>query len=67
MAIVHTTKEIENTLRENGFNIPKYPRSGDVIFNKKVVGFIDNFTGLVVIDEDAINEILNLGFTVWNR
>ena len=44
--IVRTGPEAEAGLRKLGFTIPVRPKTGEVKYEGKVVGWIDNFTGL---------------------
>ena len=43
----------EDSIRELGFTIPKFPETGDVIFKNEKVGYMDNFTGLTIIDHES--------------
>jgi hypothetical protein len=58
----------EDTLRENGYEIPKFPLTGNVTYDGNIVGYIDNFVGLTIKDESYIDELKELipsaGF--WN-
>lgn len=56
-ASIHTNKDIEAKLRKAGFDIPMYPKQGDVTLNGKKVGRMDNFTGLVIYYKDALDLI----------
>ena len=60
--IVHLGPKAEQGLREAGFNIPMRPEVGAVTFNGSVVGRVDNFTGLVIEDDqkEAVTLVLSL-------
>ena len=47
---VNINREGENDLRELGWTIPQYPKTGEVLFDDKPVGYMDNFSGLIVKD-----------------
>ena len=73
--IINLGRQQEAQLRENGFTIPVYPETGKVSFGGEEVGFIDNFTGLVIRDEfeAAVKTVLELsrsgqimGLGLWN-
>jgi hypothetical protein len=65
---VWTNTMHEDTLRENGYEIPKFPLTGNVTYDGNIVGYIDNFVGLTIKDESYIDELKELipsaGF--WN-
>ena len=51
MAIhVHINRDGENNLRDLGWTIPQYPETGEVLFDGKPAGYINNFSGLIVKD-----------------
>lgn len=58
----------EDTLRENGYEIPIFPKTGDVLKDGKVIGHMDNFNGLTIKDNSYVAEMKELipsaGF--WN-
>ena len=62
----------ENELRKDGWTIPKKPETGPVFFKDKEVGFIDNFVGLRVGDDqtEAIHYLVDnetrIGYALWN-
>lgn len=43
----------EDEIRKLGFTFPKLPKSGDVILDNQIVGYIDNFTGLTINDHKS--------------
>jgi len=49
--IVRTGLQAEAGLRDLGFTIPVRPKTGEVKYKGKVVGWIDNFTGLRIEDK----------------
>lgn len=65
---IWTTTKHETVLRENGYEIPTFPTTGDVLKDGTVVGYMDNFTGLSITDESYVAELKELiptaGF--WN-
>ena len=67
-ASVWTNTMQEETLRENGYEIPTFPKTGNVIKDGNVIGYMDNFSGLTIKDESYIEELRELlpsaGF--WN-
>ena len=70
--IIHLGRPAEASLREHGFNIPQYPRTGKVSYEGNEVGHIDNFTGLVIddINPEAVLAIVRLqdeiSMGLWN-
>ena len=56
-ASVHTNTEIESKLRQAGFDIPTYPRQGEVTLNGVKVGRMDNFNGLMISSKEALKLI----------
>ncbi len=62
----------ENELRKDGWTIPKKPETGSVFFKDKEVGFIDNFVGLSIENEqtEAIRYLVDnedkIGYALWN-
>ena len=63
----------ENELRKDGWVIPIKPETGPVHFKDKEVGFIDNFAGLSVEDDqrEAIIYLVDnedrIGYSLWNK
>lgn len=68
-ATVHTNPQIEDKLRKVGFDIPKYPKQGDVTLNGEKVGRMDNFNGLMIFTKDAIKVIKKAipKVGIWNE
>jgi len=66
------SERIEGELRKDGWVIPKKPETGPVFFKDKEVGFIDNFVGLSIKDEEqeAIRYLVDnetrIGYALWN-
>ena len=71
MAIVHTTMKVEDDLRGIGFEIPRFPKLGAVKLGDRVVGRIDNFTGLITTDKEAVQLLIDnedrLSLSIFNR
>jgi len=67
-ASVHTNKGIEDKLRKVGFEIPQYPKQGEVKLNGQVVGRMDNFNGLMINSKEALNLIKKTipKIGIWN-
>tara|TARA_A100001201_G_scaffold141774_2_gene138090 strand:- start:156 stop:389 length:234 start_codon:yes stop_codon:yes gene_type:complete len=51
---IWTNRKLEKVLKDNGWNIPEYPKIGKVFLNNKQIGNIDNFSGMTITDEKAI-------------
>lgn len=64
---IWTTRANEETLRAEGYTIPKFPKQGDVLDSKgKKIGYISNFGGLSTTDK-TLEKIANANnMTVWN-
>ena len=71
MAMLHTSKKQEDSLRGIGFDIPLFPKTGEVRLGGRVVGYIDNFSGLVTRDREAMALIFavedKFNLAIWNR
>jgi len=66
---VHINRDGENNLRELGWAIPQYPETGEVLFDGKPAGYINNFAGLIVKDSAAIDWLKSKelpSMTIWN-
>jgi hypothetical protein len=68
-ASIHTNPKLEDMLRKVGFDIPKYPKTGDVKFSGKVVGRMDNFNGLMIKSKSALAAIKKAvpKIGIWNE
>jgi hypothetical protein len=69
-AIIHTTPRIEAKLIENGFEIQDFPKQGDVKWEDEIIGFMDNFTGLIIFEKRVVQEIkriFNNNIGIWNE
>ena len=68
-ASIHTNPKLEDMLRKAGFDIPKYPKTGDVKYNGKVVGRMDNFNGLMIKSKSALAAIKKAvpKIGIWNE
>jgi hypothetical protein len=70
--ILHIDTAGEQALRDAGFAVPQKPIPGKVFYFDIEVGFVDNFTGLVVRDEyqDAVLKVIEVSKTspmgIWN-
>lgn len=69
-ATIHTNPGIEKELRKLGFVIPKYPKTGEVTLDDKVVGHMDNFAGLIIKSKSALKTIqgsaIGKKIGIWN-
>ena len=68
---VNINRDGENDLRELGWTIPQYPKTGEVLFDGKSVGWMDNFSGLIVKDSTAIDWLKSWqkdlpNMAIWN-
>ena len=67
--IIHTCVASEGKMKEMGFDIPAFPKSGPITYKGEVIGRMDNFTGFIVYCRGALNEIKSaipeLG--IWNE
>lgn len=66
---IWTNTRTEDQLREIGFIIPNHPKTGDCFLDGRKIGYMDNFTGLILRDKKALQHIKrrlpNLG--IWNE
>ncbi len=69
-ASIWTNPKLEKEFAKLGFDIPKYPKSGDVKLNGKVVGRMDNFLGLIIKSKSALKVIqdsaIGKKIGIWN-
>jgi hypothetical protein len=64
---VWISKKQEEILAKNGFEFPPHPREGDVNFNKKIIGWMSNFNGLMVHDyKSEAAQFLKAKEKEWN-
>lgn len=64
---IWTSRKDEDTLRDVGYEIPKYPKQGDVTDTKgKKVGYISNFGGLATTDKTLAKIAKDAKMQVWN-
>jgi hypothetical protein len=68
-ASIHTNPKLEDQLKKAGFDIPKYPKQGDVKLNGTVVGRMDNFNGLMISSKEALTLIKKTipKIGIWNE
>jgi len=69
-AMIHTNPKIEKKLKDNGFEIPQFPKQGDVKWEDEVVGFMDNWTGFIIYEKRVVQEIKRIfknKLGIWNE
>ncbi len=68
MIVIHTNPKIETILRKHNFEIPEWPKQGNILWFEKLVGKIDNFNGIIIEDESAAKYIKSIDYNIpiWN-
>lgn len=66
----YNPKKVEPLFKKIKLDVPVYPKTGDVHYNGKVVGYVDNFNGLTIQSKSVVDLLkkyakqYNIG--VWN-